>query len=41
MMARIHARSLHFGEASWPADLDSNNPRRPLLEQMLSETCWQ
>jgi aminoglycoside phosphotransferase (APT) family kinase protein len=35
IMARIQSRAVHFGEASWPADLDASIPHRPLLEQML------
>lgn len=41
IMARIQARAVHFGEASWPADLDATIPHRPLLEQMLAGTYWQ
>ncbi|MBM4382881.1 MAG: phosphotransferase family protein [Deltaproteobacteria bacterium] len=41
IMARIHARSVHFGEATWPADLDATIPHRPLLEQMLSGAYWR
>jgi aminoglycoside phosphotransferase (APT) family kinase protein len=40
IMARIHARAVRFGEASWPADLDATIPHRPLLEQMLSGAYW-
>jgi aminoglycoside phosphotransferase (APT) family kinase protein len=35
VMARIHARRVHFGEAEWPADVDSVIPHREGLERML------
>jgi aminoglycoside phosphotransferase (APT) family kinase protein len=35
IMARIHARRVHFGEAEWPADVDSVIPHREALERML------
>ncbi len=41
VMARIQSRAVHFGEATWPADLDSTIPHRPLLEQMLAGTYWR
>ena len=40
IMARIQSRAVHFGEATWPADLDATIPHRPLLEQMLAGTYW-
>ena len=41
VMARIHARAVHFGEASWPEDLDSTIMHRSLLEEMLSGAYWK
>jgi aminoglycoside phosphotransferase (APT) family kinase protein len=41
VMARIQARSVHFGEASWPEDLDATIMHRPLLEEMLSGAYWK
>jgi aminoglycoside phosphotransferase (APT) family kinase protein len=41
IMARIQSRAVHFGEATWPADLDATIPHRPLLEQMLSGEYWK
>jgi aminoglycoside phosphotransferase (APT) family kinase protein len=41
IMARIHARAVHFGEATWPADLDATIAHRPLLEQMLAGSYWE
>ncbi len=35
VMARIHARRVHFGEATWPADVDSVIPHRETLERRL------
>ena len=35
VMARIHARRVHFGEATWPEDVDSVIPHREALERML------
>jgi aminoglycoside phosphotransferase (APT) family kinase protein len=35
IMSRIHARSVHFGEAEWPEDLDEVIPHRATLERML------
>jgi aminoglycoside phosphotransferase (APT) family kinase protein len=40
VMARIHARRVHFGEASWPADVDSVIPHRETLERMLDGSYW-
>jgi aminoglycoside phosphotransferase (APT) family kinase protein len=40
VMARIQSRAVHFGEATWPEDLDSTIMHRPLLEQMLSGAYW-
>jgi len=41
IMARIQSRSVHFGEATLPADLDAAIPHRALLEQMLSGAYWR
>lgn len=41
VMARIHARLVHFGEATWPDDLDAAIMHRPLLEAMLAGTYWK
>lgn len=38
VMARIHARRVHFGEAEWPADLDDVIMHRGVLERMLAGT---
>jgi aminoglycoside phosphotransferase (APT) family kinase protein len=40
VMARIHARAVHFGEATWPEDLDATIAHRPLLEAMLAGSYW-
>jgi aminoglycoside phosphotransferase (APT) family kinase protein len=41
VMARIQARAVHFGEATWPEDLDATIMHRPLLEEMLAGTYWK
>jgi aminoglycoside phosphotransferase (APT) family kinase protein len=41
VMARIHARRVHFGEAEWPADVDSVIPHRETLERMLEGSWWR
>ena len=41
VMARIHARRVHFGEADWPEDVDSVIPHRETLEQMLDGSYWK
>jgi len=41
IMTRVVERSVHFGEAEWPDDLDSVIPHRHVLEQMLDGTWWQ
>ncbi len=41
IMARIQARAVHFGESSWPANLDAAIPHAPLLERMLAGTYWE
>jgi len=38
VMARVHARRVHFGEAEWPDDLDSVIMHRDVLEAMLAGT---
>ncbi len=40
VMARVHARSVHFGQAQWPDDIDSVIYHRPTLEQMLEGSWW-
>ncbi|MCC6338795.1 MAG: phosphotransferase family protein [Acidimicrobiia bacterium] len=35
VMARVHARRVHFGEAAWPDDPDDAIMHRPMLESML------
>ncbi|MCP4038967.1 MAG: phosphotransferase family protein, partial [bacterium] len=40
VMARVHARSVHFGQAQWPEDIDSVIYHRPTLEQMLEGSWW-
>jgi len=41
VMARIHARRVHFGEAEWPAEVDSVIPHRETLERMLDGSYWK
>lgn len=41
VMARIHARRVHFGEAEWPEDVDSVIPHRETLERMLDGSYWK
>ncbi|NRA06810.1 MAG: phosphotransferase family protein [Myxococcales bacterium] len=36
IMARIHRRSVHFGQAAWDDDPDAVIPHRPLLERLLA-----
>ncbi len=36
VMARVHARRVHFGEASWPDDPDDAIMHRAMLEAMLA-----
>ena len=38
IMARVHARRVHFGEAEWPADVDEAIPHRGILARMLDGT---
>lgn len=38
VMARVHARRVHFGEAEWPADVDDVIMHRGVLERMLEGT---
>ena len=40
IMARVTERSVHFGQAEWPEDLDSVIPHRHVLEQMLDGSWW-
>jgi aminoglycoside phosphotransferase (APT) family kinase protein len=40
VMARIHARRVHFGEATWPEDADAVIPHRETLERMLDGSYW-
>jgi aminoglycoside phosphotransferase (APT) family kinase protein len=40
VMARVHARRVHFGEAEWPADPDEVIPHRGILARMLEGT-WE
>lgn len=41
VMARVHARQVHFGEAEPPAEPDDAVMHRPLLEQMLDGSYWR
>jgi aminoglycoside phosphotransferase (APT) family kinase protein len=41
VMARIHARRVHFGEVEWPEDVDSVIPHRETLERMLDGSYWK
>ena len=41
VMARIHARRVHFGEVEWPSDVDSVIPHRETLERMLDGSYWK
>ena len=41
VMARIHARRVHFGEAEWPADVDEVIMHRGVLARMLEGTYWR
>ncbi|MEZ5245505.1 MAG: phosphotransferase family protein [Acidimicrobiales bacterium] len=40
IMARVTERTVHFGQAEWPDDLDSVIPHRHVLEQMLDGSWW-
>jgi aminoglycoside phosphotransferase (APT) family kinase protein len=40
IMTKVTERSVHFGEAEWPEDLDSVIPHRHVLQQMLAGTWW-
>jgi len=40
IMTRVIERSVHFGEAEWPDDLDAVIPHRHVLEQMLDGSWW-
>jgi hypothetical protein len=40
VMARVHARRVHFGQAEWPEDQDSVIYHRPTLERMLDGSWW-
>jgi aminoglycoside phosphotransferase (APT) family kinase protein len=41
VMARVHARRVHFGEAEWPADPDEVIPHRGVLGRMLDGSWWR
>ncbi len=41
IMARIHQRSVHFGQAEWPEDIDSVIYHRPTLEKMIDGSWWK
>jgi len=41
IMARIHQRSVHFGQAEWPEDIDSVIYHRTTLEKMLDGRWWK
>jgi len=41
IMSRIGRRSIHFGEAETPADIDELIPHRAMLEAMLAGTYWE
>lgn len=40
IMTRVVERSVHFGEAEWPDDIDDVIPHKHVLEQMLAGTWW-
>lgn len=40
IMCRVTERSVHFGEAEWPDDLDAVIPHRLTLEQMYDGSWW-
>lgn len=40
VMARIHARRVHFGEAEWPDDPDGIVMHAPVLREMLDGSYW-
>lgn len=40
IMTKVRERSVHFGEAEWPDDIDSVIPHRHVLEQMLDGSWW-
>jgi aminoglycoside phosphotransferase (APT) family kinase protein len=40
IMARTHARRVHFGEAEWPADVDEPIMHRGVLARMLDGSWW-
>jgi aminoglycoside phosphotransferase (APT) family kinase protein len=41
VMARIHARRMHFGEVEWIEDVDAVIPHRETLERMLDGSHWK
>jgi aminoglycoside phosphotransferase (APT) family kinase protein len=41
VMARIHARRVHFGEVEWSEDVDAVIPHRETLERMLDGSYWK
>ena len=38
IMARIHRRTVHFGQAAWEEAADAAIPHRALLERLLDES---
>jgi aminoglycoside phosphotransferase (APT) family kinase protein len=40
VMARVHERRVHFGEAEWPEDVDSVIMHRAGLQRMLDGSYW-
>lgn len=40
VMARVHARRVHFGEGEWPEDVDSVIYHAPTLASMLDGSWW-
>ena len=41
IMARIHRRMMHFGDAEWPDDVDDVIPHKGVLERMLEGSWWE
>ena len=40
VMARVHARQVHFGAADPPANIDDPIMHRNVIEEMLAGTYW-
>lgn len=40
VMARVHARRVHFGEGEWPEDVDSVIYHAPTLQRMIDGSWW-